>query len=37
MCVRLLEVYASCFMMHSFLTLGFIAYDDVYITSGVIF
>ena len=35
MCARLIETYASCFMIHLFLTLGFIAYYDVNITIGV--
>ena len=32
-----LQYVRACFMTHSFLTLGFIAYDDVYITIGVSF
>ena len=35
MCARLLEANASCFTMHSFLTLDFIADDDVNITIGI--
>ena len=30
-----LQYVRACFMTHSFLTLGFISYDDVYITNGV--
>ena len=30
-----LQYARACFMTHSFLTLGFISYDDVYITNGV--
>ena len=30
-----LQYVRACFMTHSFLTLGFISYDDVYITTGV--
>ena len=30
-----LQYVRVCFMTHSFLTLGFISYDDVYITNGV--
>ena len=30
-----LQYLRACFMTHSFLTLGFISYDDVYITNGV--
>ena len=30
-----LQYVRTCFMTHSFLTLGFITYDDVYITIGV--
>ena len=30
-----LQYARACFMTHSFLTLGFISHDDVYITNGV--
>ena len=30
-----LQYVRACFMTHSFLTLGIISYDDVYITNGV--
>ena len=30
-----LQYARACFMTHSFLILGFISYDDVYITNGV--
>ena len=30
-----LQYVRACCMIHSFLTLGFIPYDDVYITIGV--